>query len=183
GIGAEIGHIVVDPNGGVVCGCGVTGCWEAVAAGPALGRYGREQAAADPDGLIARLAGGPAKVTGEHVFQAAQKGDPTALAVYAKLGEWLGIGMASLVTLLDLELIVVGGGVASAGDILFEPTRASLARHVVAASHRELPPIVPAHMGTGSGWIGAGVLALDCLDGASPTVAARRGEALDTAAV
>ena len=89
-----------------------------------------------------------------------------ALAQYSRLGEWLGIGLASIVTLLDLELIVVGGGVAAAGDILLAPTRASMRRYIMAPDHRTLPDIVPASHGNTAGWVGAGLLALDCLGGA-----------------
>jgi glucokinase len=165
GIGAEIGHMAVDPRGGEPCECGGVGCLEAVASGRALGRYGREAAAVHPEGLLARLAGGADKVTGETVHQAARDGDATALTVYGRLGEWLGLGLGTLVTLLDLELIVVGGGAAAAGEILLEPTRASLARHVLAADYRALPDVVSASLENGSGWIGAGILALDCLPG------------------
>jgi glucokinase len=166
GIGAEIGHIVVDPHGGQVCGCGTVGCLEAMASGRALGRYGRQAAAAEPDGMLVKLAGTAEQVTGETVFQAARSGDATALAQYDRLGEWLGIGLASIVTLLDLELIVVGGGVAAAGDILLGPTRASMTRYVMAPNHRTLPDVIPASHGNIAGWVGAGLLAIDCLTAA-----------------
>jgi glucokinase len=161
GIGAEVGHIIVDPRGGQRCGCGVVGCLEAVASGTALGRYGREAATADPEGLLAALAGGPEKVTGETVYRAAIDGDPMALALYTRLGDWLGIGLASLTTLFDFQLIVIGGGAATIGDPLFEPTRKSLRRNLFAAEHRLVPEIVPATLGIEAGWVGAAVLALD----------------------
>jgi glucokinase len=170
GIGAEIGHMVVDPYGREVCGCGVVGCLEAMASGRALGRYGREAAANDPHGPLVQIAGSAEAVTGETVHQAALIGDPAALAQYDRLGEWLGIGLASLVTVLDLDLIVVGGGVAAAGDILLEPTRTSLARYVLAANHRTLPDVVPATLGNRAGWVGAGLLALDGVVGHSSLV-------------
>lgn len=167
GIGAEIGHIIVDPHSEHRCGCGNVGCLEALASGNALGRMGREAAARDPDGMLARLAGSPEAVTGETVFAAAQAGDDEALYLYNELGHWLGLGLASLTTLLDLRLIVVGGSVATAGDLLLAPTQMGLERHLFARLHRTAPAIVPATLGVEAGWIGAGLLALDAV-GARP---------------
>ncbi|MFJ8310746.1 MULTISPECIES: ROK family protein [unclassified Streptomyces] len=164
GIGTELGHMIVDPRGDQRCGCGTIGCLEPLASGPALGRYGSAAAAADPGGLLATLAGGPSRVTGETVSAAARAGDPTARAQLARLGRWLGIGIATLVNLFDVELVVIGGGVADAGDALLAPTRRSFERYVTARSHRQLPPIRPSLLGPGAGWIGAALLALDAYD-------------------
>jgi len=161
GIGAEVGHMIVDPSGPYVCGCGSVGCLEAVATGTALGRYGQEAAAAEPGGLLAELAGGAVNVTGKTVFMAAQAGDETARSLFEKLGYWLGIGIASLVNVFDFELIVVGGGVADVGDLLLGPARASFEQFVFAGAHRRLPSIVSAHLGPEAGWIGSAILALD----------------------
>ncbi|MFI1968449.1 hypothetical protein BLA24_13970 [Streptomyces cinnamoneus] len=161
GIAMEIGHMIVDPHGGERCGCGNTGCLEPLASGPALGRYGSAAAAAEPGGMLATLAGDPAKVTGETVSAAALAGDPGALAQLERLGGWLGIGVATLVNLFDVELVVVGGGVAEVGDPLLAPIRSHFARFVTAAGHRELPDIRPARLGPEAGWIGAALLALD----------------------
>ncbi|MEV6524478.1 ROK family protein [Longispora sp. NPDC051575] len=152
GIGTEVGHLIVDPHGGVRCPCGNIGCLEALASGSALRRYGTEAALSGP--------GGP-PVTGDAIFAAARAGDPTALALYARLGDWLGIGLASLVTLFDLELIVIGGGVAAAGELLFAPARESMERFLFARGHRTEPVIAPATLGVEAGWVGAGLLALD----------------------
>jgi glucokinase len=160
GVSAEIGHMIVDP-GGQLCGCGNSGCLEAVASGTALGRYGREAAAREPAGLLARLAGGPAGVTGETVFTAAQAGDPIACTLYRTLGHWLGVGLASLANVFDLEAIVVGGGVADAGDMLLEPCRAAFGQMFFAADYRNAPLIVRAQLGNDAGWIGAAILALE----------------------
>ena len=161
GIGAEVGHLIVDPQGGHLCGCGNIGCLEALASGTALGRYGRSAAAADPGGLLATLAGGVADVTGETVFAAARVNDPTALALLERLGYWLGVGAASLVNLFEFELIVVGGGVATAGEMLLDSARASFEQFVFAREHRHIPAIVPARLGSRAGWVGAAMLALD----------------------
>ncbi|MFF3403514.1 ROK family protein [Streptomyces sp. NPDC002659] len=161
GIGTEIGHMVVDPYGPERCGCGTVGCLEALASGTALGRYGSAAAASDPDGTLATLAGRAPQVTGETVSAAALQGDSTALAQLERLGHWLGIGIATLVNLFDLELIALGGGVAQVGDPLLKPVRASFEHFVTARSHRDLPDIVPAQLGTDAGWIGAALLALE----------------------
>lgn len=159
GVGAEVGHMIVDVDG-APCACGNTGCLEAMASGTALGRYGREAAAADPGGRLARLAGDPDRVTGEVVFQAAAEGDATALELFDKLGFWLGVGIGSLVTLFDPEVVVVGGGLVATGELLLAPARASAGRWVFGRQHRSLPPIVAATLGPEAGMVGAADLAL-----------------------
>ncbi|MEU6067700.1 ROK family protein [Streptomyces sp. NPDC047082] len=161
GIGTEIGHMIVDPHGTEVCGCGTVGCLEPLASGPALARYGSTAASDRPRGSLATLAGGPSQVTGETVTTAALAGDLDARVQLARLGHWLGIGIATLVNLFDVELVVLGGGVASVGDPLLDPVRASFEQFVTARAHRELPTIEPARCGPEAGWIGAALLALD----------------------
>jgi glucokinase len=160
GFAGELGHLIVDPEGDR-CPCGNRGCLEAMASGLTLGRLGREAAAADPAGRLAALAdeaGGP--VTGEVVFAAASEGDKAALALFERVGHWLGVGIASLVTIFDPDLVVVGGGVAATGDLLLAPARASFERYVHARRHRDLPPVVPARLGADAGLVGAATLAL-----------------------
>ncbi|HKE98582.1 MAG TPA: ROK family protein [Actinomycetes bacterium] len=159
GFGGELGHVTVDVDG-ARCECGNVGCLEAMASGTALGRYGREAAAADPGGVLARRAGGTERVTGTIVTQAARDGDPTARALLARLGFWLGVGVAAAVTTFDPAVVVIGGGLIGAGELLLAPARASFERHVFARAHRELPPIVPARLGPEAGMVGAGDLAL-----------------------
>jgi glucokinase len=160
GRGGELGHIVLAPDG-PQCGCGNTGCLEAMASGTALGRAGREAAAADPGGILATLAGGPDKVTGQIVFAAAQHGDRTARELFGQIGYWLGIGIASVVNLLDIELVVIGGGMVTAGDLLLAPARESFGRFLFGRARRPLPQIVPARFGPDAGVVGAAALALD----------------------
>lgn len=160
GIAAEVGHMIVDPQGNYRCGCGNIGCLEAVASGTALGRYGREAATADPTGLLARLAGRPDQVTGRTVHQAALQGDPLAVRQFERVGFWLGVGAASLVNLFDFDLVVIGGGLVEAGDLLLGPTRTAFEQFVFATEHRRMPSIIPAELGPDAGWIGAGLLAL-----------------------
>jgi glucokinase len=161
GLGGEFGHITVDAEGGAPCGCGNAGCLEAVASGSALGRYGRDAAAADPEGLIAKLAGEPDRVTGVVVYEAARQGDPTAVALFERVGRWLGIGMATAVTLFDPQVLVVGGGLASAFGLLLRPARAGMEEFVFGRRFRTLPPVVAARLGPDAGVVGAATLALE----------------------
>jgi glucokinase len=159
GFAAEIGHIIVEPNG-PRCGCGNLGCWEQVASGRALDRLARAEAARDPGGRIAALAAG-AEATGRHVSEAAREDDPAAIAVFAAVGRRLGEGIAGLVNILDPEVVVVGGGVAEEGAVLLDPARAAFVEAVEAPEHRPEVPIVPAALGNDAGAIGAAALALD----------------------
>ena len=160
GFAGELGHLIVDPEGDR-CAYGNRGCLEAMASGSTLGRLGREAAAADPAGRLATLAARTGEpVTGEVVFAAASEGDKAALALFERVGHWLGVGIASLVTIFDPDLVVVGGGVAATGDLLLTPARASFERYVHARDHRDLPPVVPARLGPDAGLVGAATLAL-----------------------
>jgi glucokinase len=159
GFAAEIGHIIVEP-GGPRCGCGNLGCWEQVASGRAIGRLGREAAEEHPESVLVELAGGdPHKVTGVEVTLAAKKGDHMAIRILAEVGRRLGEGIAGLVNVLDPEVVVVGGGVIEAGDLLLEPTRQAFFDSVEAPDHRPQVRIVAAAMANDAGAVGAADLA------------------------
>lgn len=161
GFAGEIGHIVVDPDG-PLCGCGNHGCWEQIASGHALTRAGREAARQHPQSLIARMCGGdPARVSGPLVTDAAHAGDPVARGILARVGEHLGRGLAGLVNVLDPEIVVVGGGVASAGDFVLEPAREVFRRSVEAPAHRPEIPLLAAELGPDAAAVGAALLALE----------------------
>lgn len=162
GLGAEIGHMTVDPRGGPECACGGIGCLESRVSGVALARGAREIAVSEPDGMIARIAGSPDSVTGQVVHKAALAGDEAARALFAEMGYWLGVGIANLVTLLNPQLVILGGGIpAAVGDLLTGPTRESLGKTVFGPAHRRLPQVVLAGLGPRAGIIGAGLLASD----------------------
>lgn len=165
GFAAEIGHVIVEPNG-PVCGCGNHGCWEQVAAGRAIDRRGREAAREFPYSLVASLSGGdPEKVTGRIVTQAAMQGDDVAKSILAEVGRRLGEGIAGLVNVLDPDVVVVGGGAVEAGDLLLEPARAAFLDAVEAPEHRPAVPILAAELGNDAGAVGAAALALEELGG------------------
>ena len=126
GFAAEIGHIIVDPDG-PLCGCGNHGCWEQFASGHAITRAGRDAARQHPQSMIARRCGGdPAQVTGQVVTEAARAGDPVARGILATVGRSLGEGSRASSNVLDPEIVVVGGGVAAAGNLLMEPARSGV---------------------------------------------------------
>ena len=161
GFAGEIGHIIVEP-GGPVCGCGNRGCWEQVASGHAIQRAGRDAAERYPHSGIARLAEGvPARVTGSIVTLAAQGGDDTARAILAKVGRRLGEGIAGLVNVLDPAIVVVGGGVVEAGELLLDPARKAFSGTVEAPEFRPSVLLVPAELGNDAGVVGAAALALE----------------------
>ena len=161
GVGAEFGHMVKVPKGRL-CGCGKQGCWEQYASGSSLVRYAREFAAedrAEAEIILSLGDGTPEGIQGLHVTEAALQEDPVALAAFAKLGLWLGRGMADIAALLDPSVFVIGGGVVESGDLILKPTHESFARNLVSREHRPLTPIEPALLGNAAGIVGAADLA------------------------
>ncbi|MGH9304652.1 MAG: ROK family protein [Acidimicrobiales bacterium] len=155
----EIGHMVIDRDG-LACGCGRRGCWELYASGSALGRLGREAAAAGRASAVLELAGGDAElVRGEHVVLASEQGDSEAASLLAELAWWLGLGLVNLINVLDPELVVLGGGLVRAGEALLAPARAAVLGHLPAASERPPVEIVSGALGDRAGAIGAAVMA------------------------
>ena len=164
GLGGEPGHMILIPDG-PLCACGNHGCWEAVASGRAIGRLARERieggAGAD---LLAAVGGDLEAITGEQVGEAAVAGSPFAQDVVASIGRLLGIGLANLVNLLDLETLVIGGGAAAGtGELLLEPARNAMAAHIVGAARRKQVPVVPASLGNDAGVVGAAAMARELL--------------------
>ncbi len=159
GFAGEPGHMVVDPSG-PLCPCGRRGCWERYASGSGLGRIARDAALAGRARRLVELAGGePEAVRGEHVTAAAAEGDADALAVLEQFAWWVAVGVANLVNVLDSEVVVIGGGLAEAGDLLLDPVRAAYAELVMGADHRDVVPIVQATLGERAGAWGAALLA------------------------
>lgn len=159
GYAGEAGHMVVDPSG-PLCSCGRRGCWERYASGSGLARLAREAASAGRlDAVIAMAGGDEESVRGEHVTAAAASGDRGALEVMAELGRWTALGIANLVTLLDPSVVVIGGGLARAGELLLDPTRSAYADVMYAVDERPAVAIVAAELGEIAGAVGAAFLA------------------------
>ncbi|MFG3556267.1 ROK family protein [Micromonospora sp. NPDC047557] len=162
GAAGEIGHIMVRPDG-PRCGCGRPGCLEAIASAAAIGRRYTELAG---DG--AEQTPGAA-VTAAMVAERAAAGEPLAARVWQEAVEALADGLATGQALFDVSTIVLGGGLAQAGDGLLGPLRAAL--HERMTFHRE-PRLVAAALGDEAGCLGAALLALDAA-GVRDTDAAR----------
>lgn len=161
GFAAELGHMCVEP-GGRLCGCGQLGCWEQYASGTALTRAARAAVAEFPEraaGIVEAAGGEGAKIKGPHVTQAGLAGDPLALELLAELGTRIGTGSASVAAVLDPAVIVVGGGVIAAGDLILGPAREAFLTHLTASGHRPIAPIVAADMANDAGIVGAAALA------------------------
>jgi len=155
---AEVGHMTIEPDG-PLCNCGNRGCWEAMAARDAIVRrsvtkmqQGRQTAIAET--VEYRLG----SITPALIARCAEQGDAVAVEVMSETGYYLGIGIANLIQLYNPEVMVIGGGIAQAGRLLFEPilrTVRARALMVPASTCR----ILPAHLGDDAGIIGASVLA------------------------
>jgi glucokinase len=159
GFAGEIGHMIVDPDG-PLCPCGQRGCWERYASGSGLGWMAREAAHAGRVPVVLDLAGGDAEdVRGEHVTTAAAAGDPDARAVMARFAWWVARGLANLANVVDPVLVVLGGGMAEAGEALLEPARTAFAALIEGAGHRPDVPLVVAALGERAGAVGAALLA------------------------
>ncbi len=157
GIAAEIGHLRVVPAG-LLCGCGQRGCWEQYASGRALVRMAREQVT-EGDALLVAAGGEPAEIDGESITRLAQQGDELSRSLLAELGRWLGEGIASLAAVLDPGLVVVGGGVAEAEDLLMVPLRTAFDSSLPATDNRPHLKLRTADLGNEAAIIGAAELA------------------------
>jgi glucokinase len=130
----EVGHIVADP-GGVICACGLRGCLETIAAGPAIGRQADETIAAGRSTILSPHS------SAADVFRASSAGDEVALEITDRVADHLARAIRSLVLTLGVKRVVVGGGVAAAGAALLEPIQSHIARE------RAVSPLVQAALG------------------------------------
>ncbi len=152
GLGAEVGHLPVDPYG-PRCHCGGVGCLEAYVSGWALARDGEALAHSGRSEAIRRAAGG-GPVTAEMVTEAAQAGDEAARSVFESAGRALAVGLAGLVNVFNPEMIVIGGGVARAGDLLLEPLRRWLRYYAITYIVGTVR-VLPSALGDNAGVYGA----------------------------
>lgn len=164
GLAGEIGHMVVEPNG-EPCHCGGRGCLEAYASATAVVREVRRaildgKVGGPLSGFMGTLEG----LTAKDVSDAASKGDPSAKEILAKAGRYLGIAFTSLINIFNPEVIVVGGGMAQAGELILGPARAEVKQRAfrpLAESTR----ITLSPLGELAGAVGAAGLALAAFGG------------------
>ena len=156
GIGGELGHIRVVPDGRL-CGCGAHGCIEQYGSGTALLRSARELAdsANDAGARLRRLRDEAGELKGEQVYQAILEGDSGALGLLEDLGSWLGQTIASLSAVLDPEVVVIGGGVSAAGELLLEPIRKAYLANMPARGFRPELQLKVAEFVNDAGVVGA----------------------------
>lgn len=152
----EIGHIKLQIHDGPICGCGDTGCLEAFASGPSIVAMAEDYIKGGKSTKYREMANGN-PITPYIVCEAAKAGDPVARRIFAVIGEYIGIGMAGVVNLLNPEKIIVGGGVAEAGDFLLEPLVENLKKRAMKISG-DTVQVVPAQLGNTAGVIGASML-------------------------
>ena len=156
GIGAELGHMRLIPDG-QLCGCGIRGCLEQYASGSALMRHAREAIDASPllaRNLLERGDGSIEGLKGQHITDAARDGDPVAIAAFNTMANYLGAGIASLCAVIDPSCIVLGGGVIDAGELFLAPTRESALRLIPFSGKHPYPEIVSAELGNHAGLVG-----------------------------
>jgi glucokinase len=145
GNAGHVGHVVVDPDGGP-CTCGGRGCVETIAAGPRMAHWAREQ------GWDA-----PPEADAKELADAANAGDPVALRAFRRGATAVAAMIASVGAVCDLDLVVIGGGVAKSGALLFDPVREALATYARLDFIRNLR-VVQAELGGEAGLVGAAAL-------------------------
>jgi len=160
GIGAELGHANFIQDG-KQCGCGQHGCLEKYASGTALLEAAKELAASGTaEGeRLAELQAEVGELTGTQVYQAITESDPGAIRLLNELGENIGKAAASLAAILDPQILVIGGGLSVAGELLLKPVRDAYLSHLPARGYRPEMKIVSADLINDAGVVGAADLA------------------------
>jgi len=177
GNAAEFGHVVVEPEG-PLCACGGRGCLEAVASGTNIARRMREALLASQESTVLQMAEGKVdQVTTEMIVQAAREGDELASAIFGAAARQIGLGLVSIIHVLNPNLVIIGGGVSTAGELLLAPIREAFRRHGMRGLIDQVR-VVTAALGKDVGVISAGTLALEGIYGSRErwrTVMAREG--------
>ena len=158
GNAAEFGHQIILPDG-PRCLCGRRGCLESLCSGTSIARRAREQLADHPESRILSAAGDLNDVTAHHVAEAAREGDDLALKIWRETGEYLGLGVANVVNILNPRRVVLGGGVMEAEDLFLDAVRETVSEHAMKQLAEDVE-IVPGMLGDQAGIIGAVHLAL-----------------------
>ena len=157
GVGGEIGHMVVVVDG-EPCNCGHRGCWEKYASATALIRMGRALMEEKPDCALARQMGGDAaNLNAKAVLDLAKAGDADCVGIFETYVKYLCVGLANLINIYDPDMLVLGGGVAHAGDFLLDAVRAALGDYVYCPA-LSWARVELARLGNDAGIIGAAML-------------------------
>ena len=160
GNAGEIGHMTIEPNGPRYR-CGNRGCLEALASGSAIAKRAITEILGGRDTLIEKLTNGSIEeITAKIVAEAAKKGDKLALEIWKEIGEYLGIAIANLINIYNPEIIVIGGGVAQAGGLLFESIKRTVKKRALPGPAK-IAKIVSSQLGENVSTIGAASLALE----------------------
>ncbi len=160
GFAGEFGHMTIDPEG-IECGCGNIGCLETIASGPNIVRRTRERLYRDRTSSLSRLAiPRDREFTAEDIARAAREGDEMAQVMMERTGMFLGIAIAAVINLLNVEMVVLGGGVMDAGDLILKPTIKETRRRAFPPSFNSCDMVI-AKLGPSAGMIGAALLARD----------------------
>jgi glucokinase len=163
GAGAELGHTVIDLDGPECQGnCHNRGCLEVLASGTALAREALRIARDRPDSGLGRALAEGRELAGPLVTELAHDGDPSALEAIELIGRRLGVGLANFVNIFNPEVVVIGGGVIGAGELLLAPAREEMLARALPPS-RDEARIVAARFGVEAGMVGAAALAFDGL--------------------
>lgn len=154
----ELGHMMVVHQGGRDCGCGNRGCLETVAGTEGILTLARQYLKRGLSPVLSRYLSEGQSLTPRLIYEAAMGNDAGAIAVFTEVGQCLGRTLAGVVNLLNPERIVIGGGIAQAGDFILEPLRTAILLHAFERPARGVT-VLPAVLGTEAGMIGSAVLA------------------------
>jgi glucokinase len=154
GSAGELGHIGVEPFGGVACTCGSRGCLEVYASATAIVRMTREAQPRYPGSLLHKSE----ELTAESIYRSGVEGDELALEVFRRMGMYLGVGLASLINIFNPEMIVLGGGVAAGWDLFIPHVREQISERAFPLPARRAE-IVRAECGDDAGLLGAAQIA------------------------
>jgi glucokinase len=165
GSAGELGHVSVDLNG-PKCGCGSYGCIEAYASGPAIAALGMKAVVQGRNTIIAEMCEDDLnRITPELICEAARRGDEAAREIYEFAGKVIGAGIANVITAVTPRRIVIGGGVAAAGELILDPIRRSMRARVFLVDSLQVE-VVLAQLGNNAGLVGAALWARQSIEGA-----------------
>jgi glucokinase len=153
----ELGHTIVQPDG-IRCNCGSVGCLETISAGIHIARRARERLMSGAPSLLREMVSDISEISAQTIIEAVRRNDRLAVEIWDETCRFLAIGIGNIITILAPEAVVIGGGIAAAGDMLFTPLRRLLPQFVSMIPADEIN-ILPAELGGESGVCGALALA------------------------